>query len=305
MSSKSTTTQNNKPYEPAQPLIDQGLRDAKSLYDRGGFDITPYDGKMVADYGTLGERALRDTWSTTRGNLDSIKSAQDAAVAAMDPTVSDAVKSNVIAGIMPSINSSFAKSGMTGSDLHSQNLSKGLSAGLADVEDQARQRALMAAGMLPGLGQAANAQNDFADQMGKRYRDYQQTKINANMMRDQQMKTADIDALQNYLALTTGAGSMFGVQSATSKQGMGPLGILGAGLQFAPFMAGLSDRRAKEDIRRVGQTDDGLPIYVYRYKGGDQFMMGVMADEVEAVQPEAVMTRPDGLKAVHYERIGL
>ncbi|WP_291728784.1 tail fiber domain-containing protein [Leisingera sp. F5] len=56
--------------------------------------------------------------------------------------------------------------------------------------------------------------------------------------------------------------------------------------------------------RRIGQTDGGLTVYVYRYKGDNTFHMGVMAQEVEAVQPEAVVERPDGLKAVRYDLIG-
>lgn len=62
----------------------------------------------------------------------------------------------------------------------------------------------------------------------------------------------------------------------------------------------ISDRRAKEDIRMVGTTDSGLGVYIYRYKGEDKFQMGVMADEVEKIFPEAVVEREDGLKMVKY-----
>lgn len=64
-----------------------------------------------------------------------------------------------------------------------------------------------------------------------------------------------------------------------------------------------SDRRLKTDIKRVGMLDNGLPVYVYRYKDGGPFVMGVMADEVETVLPGAVTTRPDGYKAVFYNMI--
>ena len=51
---------------------------------------------------------------------------------------------------------------------------------------------------------------------------------------------------------------------------------------------GLSDRRFKTDIKRVGKTDDGLPVYTFRYIAGGPVIMGVMADEVRDVKPEAV-----------------
>jgi cytochrome c2 len=60
-----------------------------------------------------------------------------------------------------------------------------------------------------------------------------------------------------------------------------------------------SDRRLKTDIQRVGTTDGGLPIYTYRYKGEDAMQMGVMAQDVEKVNPEAVREF-GGYKAVNY-----
>lgn len=65
-----------------------------------------------------------------------------------------------------------------------------------------------------------------------------------------------------------------------------------------------SDRRLKDDIRRVGRTVDGLDIYTFRYKGDSVVQMGVMAQEVLAVHPEAV-SEIDGYLAVDYGRIGI
>ncbi len=64
-----------------------------------------------------------------------------------------------------------------------------------------------------------------------------------------------------------------------------------------------SDRRLKEDIRRIGHTDDGMPIYKYKYKGDEnhQTHIGFMADEVEQVKPEAVGVS-GGYKTVDYDR---
>lgn len=64
----------------------------------------------------------------------------------------------------------------------------------------------------------------------------------------------------------------------------------------------MSDRRTKENIERVGKTDGGLNIYRYNYKGMDTPMLGVMAQEVEKEDPDAVI-EIDGIKHVDYSRV--
>ena len=72
----------------------------------------------------------------------------------------------------------------------------------------------------------------------------------------------------------------------------------------------LSDRRFKTDIKAVGKTDDGLTVYTYRYTDNAPVddamkgitMMGVMADEVKEVKPDAVTTI-DGIDRVDYGAI--
>lgn len=61
----------------------------------------------------------------------------------------------------------------------------------------------------------------------------------------------------------------------------------------------LSDRRAKTDIRKVGTLDNGLSVYVYRYKHGGPPQIGLMAQEVAEVNPSAVVDI-DGLLHVNY-----
>lgn len=76
-------------------------------------------------------------------------------------------------------------------------------------------------------------------------------------------------------------------------------GILGGlfGLGSAALM---SDRGMKTDIRQIGTSFNGLPIYAYRYKEGGPTMLGYMADEVEVVNPEAVVEF-EGIKHVNYD----
>ena len=79
-------------------------------------------------------------------------------------------------------------------------------------------------------------------------------------------------------------------------------GMFGLGGAALTGLFGLSDRRAKTDIERVGTTNGGLAVYRYRYKGDPQFRLGVMADEVEKVNPRAVRTI-GGLKHVDYREV--
>ena len=71
---------------------------------------------------------------------------------------------------------------------------------------------------------------------------------------------------------------------------------------FGMGAALISDERAKEGKRRVGETNDGLPIYTYRYKGDDTTQMGVMAQDVQKKNPKAVKRMGD-LLAVDYRGV--
>lgn len=63
----------------------------------------------------------------------------------------------------------------------------------------------------------------------------------------------------------------------------------------------LSDERAKKEKNKIGETDDGMGIYSFKYKGSDKTEVGLMAQEVKKKRPEAVRVRPDGLFEVNYE----
>lgn len=308
MPGSSTTTQRADPWAPSQPMLREGLSAASDLYGSGGFQVNPYGGDMVADWNPLQTAAYGAAPGITQGAMGNLSNASGTINAAMDPNQQSAqfnqVLQNTINGIMPQINSSFAGSGMTGSGLHAQNLASGVSSGVADTLNsnwQSNQnRALQAAGMAPGINAAAFGANDYLNQYGQQAQQQSQNEINANVLTDQQRQTSAMNAIQDYMALTSGVGSAFGVQSARRQNNPGLFGMLGLGLQAAPLLS--SDRRLKEDIRKVGSTDDGLPVYTFRYKGLPTVHMGVMAQDVEKVKPDAVHVM-GGYLAVDYGAI--
>ena len=66
-----------------------------------------------------------------------------------------------------------------------------------------------------------------------------------------------------------------------------------------------SDIRLKHDIVLLGRLDNGLGFYRFSYNGSDKAYVGVMAQEVQAVKPEAVVRGRDGYLRVYYDELGL
>ena len=66
-----------------------------------------------------------------------------------------------------------------------------------------------------------------------------------------------------------------------------------------------SDIRLKHDITLLGYLDDGLGFYRFSYNGSDKAYVGVMAQEVQAVMPEAVARGNDGYLQVLYDKLGV
>ena len=66
-----------------------------------------------------------------------------------------------------------------------------------------------------------------------------------------------------------------------------------------------SDIALKHDIALLGRLDNGLGFYRFAYNGGTQTYVGVMAQEVLAVRPDAVTRGRDGYLRVFYDRLGI
>ena len=89
-------------------------------------------------------------------------------------------------------------------------------------------------------------------------------------------------------------------QAAQQNFNQGLMGLGGAGIMA------FSDIRMKENIKQIHWLPNGLPVYEFEYKpeykdiAGHGKFVGVMAQEVELVKPEAVITNADGYKMVNY-----
>ena len=66
-----------------------------------------------------------------------------------------------------------------------------------------------------------------------------------------------------------------------------------------------SDITVKHDIVLLGHLANGIGYYRFSYNGSDRAYVGVMAQEVETVMPQAVVRDREGYLRVFYDRLGV
>jgi len=92
-------------------------------------------------------------------------------------------------------------------------------------------------------------------------------------------------------------------QTQTSQRQLGVMDYLTAGATIA----GMSDVRLKESIKKVGELANGIGVYTWKWtkeaidsgKAGSMFK-GVLAQEVRKQIPDAVVVGQDGYMRVNY-----
>lgn len=145
----------------------------------------------------------------------------------------------------------------------------GTSAAMANLGTGAQQAALqgsqaqIAAGTLEQQTQQADLTAKYQEFLQERGFPYQQAQFLAN--------------------IAMGTGALSGSTTTTQQ----PTGFF-------------SDERLKEDAEQIGKTNDGQPIYRFRYKGDPRYQIGLMAQEVASEHPEAV-GKHDGYLTVDYK----
>ncbi|MGL4309272.1 MAG: hypothetical protein ACRCSU_02210, partial [Paracoccaceae bacterium] len=104
------------------------------------------------------------------------------------------------------------------------------------------------------------------------------------------------------IATTDNAGIInanYNQQANNYSAQMGQWNSVMGGLFGLGSAAIMSDPKTKEDVKKVGKTDDGQNVYQFRYKTGGPIQMGLMADEVQKKRPEAVK-KMGGIRFVDY-----
>jgi hypothetical protein len=150
-----------------------------------------------------------------------------------------------------------------------------------------------------GMGQTVN-QN--LSQQGMLQQALQQQLIDAAKAQFQGYQQAPYSSI-GLLSQALGAAPI--PQNQTTQKQLGMMDYM----SMAAGMAGMfnSDARLKTNINQVGNLPNGLGLYTWDWtedaveKGlSNNMTLGVIAQEVEKVMPEMVITTPSGYKAVNY-----
>jgi len=159
------------------------------------------------------------------------------------------------------------------------------------------------AGQIAGYGTGAQqsvlqgAQAQMA--AGAQQQAVRQAQDTANYQQFQQQQAYPFQTSQYLANITQGIGAQSGGTSTQTQPGPSMGGQV---LGFATAMAGMpwSDIRLKENVGVIGKTFDGQPIYKYNLKGQEQTQIGLMAQDVEKRNPDAVH-QYKGFKKVDYD----
>lgn len=310
-----TSTQKTEPWSEQIPYLKQGFSEAQNLYNQGPQQF--YQGQTYANPDAATTQGLNQIQNIASAGSPVISGAQNEATkvlsgAYLDPSTNPAWGSmvdSVRANVLPGIDSRFMGAGRSGSGLHGRAVGEGLGSAIGQLayQNYGAERANMANTMnnAGNIAQAQYLDPSMLLNVGAAREGQAQQGINEAIARHDFSQMAPGQALDQFLQRVQGN---YGGQTTGTTQQLIPqanpwmqaLGIASSAAGAGLGMYAKSDVRAKEDIKRVGETDDGLPIYTYRYKSGGPPMMGVMAQEVAQVKPEAVAMRPDGYLGVDY-----
>ena len=180
-----------------------------------------------------------------------------------------------------------------------------------NAQDQQRYFSGLGGSLLgEGAGGAANLANlgfGFA-------RDINQDQLLSGALQQQQMQSV-IDAIKGQYGGYTGApDKRFNMQSvlpnignagtSTTTQSMPGYNPMGDIMGMMGMLM-MSDRRLKENIRPIGKTDNGIPIYIFNYIEDKNKAphIGVIAQEVAEIIPDAVIEMESGYLAVDYSKV--
>lgn len=308
-----TSTQIANPWSGQQQFLTTGFNQAQNLLNSPGPQY--YPGAAVAPFNTTQNQALgAQTLRAQQGSpvVGAADAQQQATLGGQyldtgNPADS-AVFRNIQSQVQPAVAGQFNGAGRYGSGAMASAETTALTNAYAPYafSNYQNERGLQqqAATLAPTL-----ANQDYTDiaalgSAGSTEQNQQQQQINAAMQQYAYNQNLPQQKLNQYMGNIQGN---YG-GTTTSQQpyyNPSPLSqILGGLTAGAGLFSAFSDERLKTDIKRVGKTDAGLPVYTYRYKGelGDidpGLHMGVMAQEAEKKFPKAVKEY-GGYKVVDY-----
>lgn len=199
----------------------------------------------------------------------------------------------------------------TGASMSNTNYQAGLQAmlgGLNAASDQ--QKNTLAAQQMSSqlMGNAGNIMSQtllpaqLTESVGKQQQTLNQAQLSEKVQKYVSEQMIPFAVAQDVASMAFGMPG--GSTKSTSDQPGNPMmGMQMAGGLMSALPALLmkgSDRRLKYAIRAICKLADGLTVYAFKYVGDICEKIGLMADEVIRVYPEAVSVRADGYAQVNY-----
>jgi hypothetical protein len=155
-------------------------------------------------------------------------------------------------------------------------------------------------GMLSGVAGLGGSQAGTSAQTGATTGTLAGTSAGTSAQAQQQQGLTEEQKLATGQTQGSSSGTQQGSSSGSSTSTMTPASnpwTTAAGIGLGLFS--LSDERTKENIEPVGLLNNGLNVYRYNFRGDTRPQIGLIAQEVERVKPEAVAD-VGGLKMVNY-----
>lgn len=332
-----TQTQQSESGPPSflQPYLQSAVGKINSYYDSNPNAPAYYSGETVAPINSTQSSAINGIGGLT--NSSTLNAANSSLTnfangAYVDPTTNPDYQKALAAShqpyvdqfnqqILPGVQATFEGAGRYGSGANQAttqqaltNLNTTINNADAQAGSQYYQNALnqmlQANSLIPSVNNAQLQNYNSLLQGGTLQQQTQQNQDAAN----QAAYNYNTNAYPNYIAqygsilnslYPGGSSSSSGTsyQPVNSSGGLmsGIMGGAGLALQALPLF-GVSDARVKENIAPVGKTFDGQDLWFFTYKGDPTPHVGLMAQQVEERDPDAVITLPSGVKAVDYPK---
>jgi hypothetical protein len=278
--------------------MDQQLSQGKDYYDYQVNTFRPLEQGLVADAQSFDTDAMRNSLAT--------KAAADSGIA-FNRTRQSNERAMASMGVNPN-SGRFQGLGSQSALMQSANRAGAMTGARERAQQLGYAKKLDAAGLGRGLAGASTAAYGSA--------------VNAGNSAGQNYQSAGMNNLQGMGggASTIGSGlnmQMSGLgnvlnsqtQMAVEAQGSSFLGDLGGVMGAGLGMYKMSDERLKNNIKQVGKDErTGLNLYEFNYKWDVRKFVGVMAQEVKKLYPDAVSNLGgmfDSYMGVNYQMLGL
>lgn len=328
----SSTTTTQQVYSPAEEAARaQIFSEGQNLYNQQAPTAGQYRGPGVVGFSDPTQQAFGTQMQTAAAAqptaLGALSSANfnmgPARYVSSNPYAADAIKAaldpvvrNYTNSVIPSLRLGGAASG-TGMGTR-QGVAEGMAADslmrtLANTSSsmasgmygQGLNASVQTQGQLPQIMLGAQAPAGMQSQVGASLESQAQREENLAAAQRLQSVNGPWELLQNWGGLTSGMSNPkttttqstdSGGGSGSAMQGIGTLLSI-AGIAASMF----SDEALKEDVKPVGKLNDGQKVYSYKYKGDTTPRIGLIAQEVAKVHPEAVHRDPaSGYLKVNY-----